>query len=142
MFMMEHTVHLSDTDATGQVYYARPLEWLEWCRVDWFNKAFGDFMAEVQKTGITFFPTRVEVDYKRPMFTGDHVVIEMTATDIRNISFVLDYAVKRQNETVLTSRITIVCFDTVKKRPTRINETQLKAVRETLSSHQSPELSA
>jgi acyl-CoA thioesterase FadM len=66
----------------------------------------------------------------------------MTATDIRNISFVLDYAVKRQNETVLTSRITIVCFDTVKKRPTRINETQLKAVRETLSSHQSPELSA
>jgi len=115
MHRMELTVHLSDTDVTGQVYYSKPLEWLEWCRVDWFTKNQGPFLDYVEKTGITFFPARVCTDYKRPILFGDRITLEMTAKDLKKVSFVFDYCLKRGTETVLKSEITMVCFDPRKK---------------------------
>jgi len=126
MFMREHTVFLSDTDTTGQVYYSKPLEWLEWCRVEWFQKQFGNFLQFVEKSGITFFPSRANVDYKRPIFFGDTLKIEMTAKEIKKVSFLLDYTVKRGEEIVLKSEITIVCFDTKKKTLGRMGEDMIK----------------
>jgi len=115
MHVFAHTVRLSDTDTTGQVYYARPLEWLEWCRVDWFQAQYGNFMDFVARTGITFFPSRLSIDYKKPVFFGDELRVEMQAKDIKKISFVFDYTVRRRDEIVIKSEITMVCFDTRKK---------------------------
>lgn len=116
MHRMELTVHLSDTDVTGQVYYSKPLEWMEWCRVEWFTENQGPFLEYVEKTGITFFPARVCADYKRPIMFGDRIGVEMTAKDPKRASFVFDYTLKRGEEIVMKSEITMVCFDTRKKR--------------------------
>jgi acyl-CoA thioester hydrolase len=115
MHVMEMTVHLSDTDVTGQAYYSKPLEWMEWCRVDWFTAQQGNFMKFVEATGITFFPAKVTAEYKKPIFFGDALRIEMKAKEIKKISFIFEYAIKRGEETVLKSDITMVCFNTVKK---------------------------
>ncbi len=115
MYTMNLQVHLSDTDVTGQVYYARPLEWLEWCRVQWFTEHYGNFMKYVETTGITFFPSKATVEYKRPIFFGDALVIELRVKDAKKVSFVFDYTIKRGSETVLRSEITMVCFDVRKK---------------------------
>jgi acyl-CoA thioester hydrolase len=116
MHSIEVTVHLSDTDVTGQVYYAKPLEWMEWCRVDWFTTHQGPFLEYVAKTGITIFPARVTVDYKRPVAFGDRITVEMTARDAKRARFVLDYALKRGADTVIKGEITMVCFDTRKEK--------------------------
>lgn len=115
MHIFKHTVRLSDTDVTGQVYYARPLEWLEWCRVEWFQAQYGNFMEYVARTGITFFPSRVAVDYKRPLFFGDELAVEMRVGEIKKVSFGFLYTIRRGEQAVLTSEITMVCFDTKKK---------------------------
>jgi acyl-CoA thioester hydrolase len=128
MFVMPYTVHLSDTDTTSQVYYARPLEWLEWCRVDWFNKSFGNFMQFVESSGITFFPSQAHIEYKRPVLFGDQLTIEMAARDIKKVSFVLDYTVKRGDEIVIRSEITIVSFDVRKKALARLSEEVLRVL--------------
>lgn len=129
MHIYEHTVHLSDTDTTGQVYYARPLEWLEWCRVDWFTKQFGNFMKFVETSGITFFPSKVNVDYRKPVLFGDALRIEMTATEVKKVSFSLAYTVKRGEETVLSAEIVMVCFDTKKASFGRLNADMLAALQ-------------
>jgi acyl-CoA thioester hydrolase len=108
-------VHLSDTDVTGQVYYSKPLEWLEWCRVDWFTQHYGNFMEHVEKTGITYFPAKVIVDYKKPIFFNDELLVEVTVKEIKKVSFLFAYAVKRGSETVLKSEITMACFDVRQK---------------------------
>ncbi|MCK5241797.1 acyl-CoA thioesterase [bacterium] len=116
MFTKHHKVQLSDTDVTGQVYYAKPLEWLEWCRVDWFESHSGNFMDYVKNHQLTFFPSKVHTDYKKPMFFGDQLIIEMSIKEIKKVSFIFTYTVKRDNEIVLTSDITMVCFNPEKKR--------------------------
>jgi acyl-CoA thioester hydrolase len=116
MHRMELTVHLSDTDVTGQVYYSKPLEWMEWCRVEWFTQNHGPFLEYVEKTGITFFPARVAADYKRPIMFGERIAVEMTAKEAKRASFVFEYTLKRGAEVVLKSEITMVCFDTRTKR--------------------------
>ncbi|NTV53535.1 MAG: acyl-CoA thioesterase [Candidatus Firestonebacteria bacterium] len=108
-------VHLSDTDVTGQVYYAKPLEWLEWCRVDWFTRHYGNFLNYVETNGLTFFPARAVVDYKKPIFFNDELVVELRVKEIKKISFIFAYTLKRVHETVLKSEITMVCFDVRKK---------------------------
>lgn len=130
MHVMRHEVHLSDTDCTGWVYYAKPLEWLEWCRVDWFNKKFGNFLKFVEETGITFFPSKVTVDYKKGIFFGDKIQIEMKPKEIKKVSFVLEYVIKRGEETVLTSEITLVCFDSKKKTFARLSDSFIEKCNE------------
>lgn len=130
MYTMEHKVHLSDTDTTGQVYYSRPLEWLEWCRVNWFESKFGNFLKYVEDTGITFFPAKVNVEYKRPILFGDNVKIEMQVAELKKVSALLDYTVKRNDEIVLKSQITMVCFNTKSKRLSSMNDELQKAFQE------------
>jgi YbgC/YbaW family acyl-CoA thioester hydrolase len=86
MHKIEQIVHLSDTDTTGQVYYSKPLEWLEWCRVDWFTGKFGNFMKFVEDTGVTYFPSKATVEYKKPIFFGDKLIIEMQSKEVKKIS--------------------------------------------------------
>ena len=111
MYIMKMEVMLSDTDATGQVYYARPLEWLEWCRVKWFQEKFGNFMEYVERTGVTFFPSKASIEYKKPVMFGDKLSVEMKSSEIKKASFTLNYAVKRGDEIVLAADILMVCFD-------------------------------
>ncbi|MBN2754649.1 MAG: acyl-CoA thioesterase [Candidatus Goldbacteria bacterium] len=129
MYKMEQEVHLSDTDVTGQVYYARPLEWMEWCRVNWFQEKYGNFMKRVEETGITFFPSKINVDYKKPMMFGDKLTVEMCAKEIKKVSFVLDYAVKRGEETVLTADVVMVCFDNSNKKLGKIDPDMLAYIQ-------------
>ncbi len=133
MYVMEHVVHLSDTDATGQVYYARPLEWFEWCRVDWFNGTFGDFLAETRANGISYFPAQAHIDYRRPLFCGDKIRIEMSVGKTNLASFDLEHAVFKGDEIMVTCRITMVGFDLLKKRPTRLEEFRLIKLKELLA---------
>jgi YbgC/YbaW family acyl-CoA thioester hydrolase len=122
MFKMELKVHLSDTDVTGQVYYSKPLEWMEWCRVNWFETKYGNFMKYAEDTGTTFFPSKVNVDYKKPIMFGDALEIEMVSKDIKKVSFVIEYTVKRRDEVVLKADVLMVCYDVKKARLTRIDD--------------------
>ncbi|MCD4814243.1 acyl-CoA thioesterase [bacterium] len=129
MFQFHHTVRLSDTDVTKQVYYARPLEWLEWCRVSWFDKHFGNFLNFVEKEGVTFFPSKVLTDYKKPILFGDHLIIEMRVNEIKKVSFIFDYTVMRGADVVLKSAITMVCFDLKKQSLRRLHPALLQQLQ-------------
>jgi len=120
MYKMAQEVHLSDTDVTGQVYYARPLEWMEWCRVNWFQEKYGNFMKHVEETGITFFPSKVNVEYLKPIMFGDRLEIEMISKEIKKVSFTLEYAIKRQGDMVLKADVLMVCFDAINKKFAKI----------------------
>jgi YbgC/YbaW family acyl-CoA thioester hydrolase len=130
MHKMHLDVHLSDTDVTGQVYYSKPLEWMEWCRVDWFQAKYGNFMRHVEETGITFFPSKVNVDYRKPIMFGDSLDMEMVSKDIKKVSFVLEYTVKRQEEVVLKGEVLMVCFDVRNKKLAKIEGEMLEYINQ------------
>ncbi len=128
MHKMPFEVRLSDTDVTGQVYYSKPLEWMEWCRVDWFQAKYGNFMKHVEETGVTFFPSKVSVDYRKPILFGDKLQIEMSSKDIKKVSFVLEYAMKRQGDTVLQAEVLMVCFDVKNKKLAKLEGGMLEHI--------------
>ena len=128
MYKMTIKVHLSDTDVTGQVYYSKPLEWMEWCRVNWFGEKYGNFMKYVEETGITFFPSKVSIDYRKPIFFADKLEIEMSSKDLKKVSFLLEYTIKRQEEIVLKADVLMVCFDTKRRRLGKIEGGMLEHI--------------
>lgn len=130
MYKMAQEVHLSDTDVTGQAYYARPLEWMEWCRVNWFQEKYGNFMKHVEETGITFFPSKVNVEYLKPIMFGDKLEIEMISKEIKKVSFTLEYAVKRQGDMVLKADVLMVCFDAKNKKFAKIEGELLEYIKQ------------
>jgi YbgC/YbaW family acyl-CoA thioester hydrolase len=134
MHKMPLEVHLSDTDVTGQVYYSKPLEWMEWCRVDWFQARYGNFMKHVETTGITFFPSKVNVDYRKPIMFGDRLDIEMVSADIKKVSFVLKYTIKRQEDVVLEAGVLMVCFDVRNKKLAKLEGGMLEYINLLLES--------
>ncbi len=135
MFTINHKVHLGDTDATGQVYYAKPLEWLEWCRVDWFESLYGNFLTYVQKYQLTYFPAKIQVDYKKPIFCGDNLSIRMHTADLKKVSCQFNYVVERQGETVLTAEVTMVCYHHGEKRLARIPDHMIESINSLVPIH-------
>jgi YbgC/YbaW family acyl-CoA thioester hydrolase len=60
------------------------------------------------------------VDYRKPVMFGDMLDIEMVSKDVKKVSFVLDYTIKRQGDVVLKAEILMVCFDVKNKKFAKI----------------------
>jgi acyl-CoA thioester hydrolase len=120
MFTLTHKVHIADTDVTGQVYYARPLEWFEWCRMEWFEKNFGNFEAFVKERGITFMPVNVNINYHRPLRLGDLFTVEMEISGVQRATFELQYTIRNGEQTALTATIRMACVGLERNRPASI----------------------
>lgn len=134
MFLYKHRVNYSDTDVSGWIYYSKPLEWMEWCRVEFFRHRFGGIIEFGKETGITIFPASVQVNYRKGIFFDDKVDLELRVKEIHNYSFVFTYKLLSRGDTSITAELNMVVADGKTNRPTKIPD----SVREYLEEHLEP----
>src|SRR2546421_2410465 len=82
MLKQNRKIYLADTDATGFVYYARYLEWMESARLDFLDGS-GTSLAELREAGKSAIVKDVTVSFQAPIKLGDTV---MTETGIKNMT--------------------------------------------------------
>jgi acyl-CoA thioesterase FadM len=56
--------------------------------------------------------------------------MEMVSKDIKKVSFVLEYTVKRQEEVVLKGEVLMVCFDVNNKRLAKVEVGMLEYINQ------------
>ncbi len=112
-------LRFSDLDLYGHVNSAVYFTYLETARVKLFMKAF----QELTDQGIFIVVGRAECDYKLPIFLKDNVVVSAWVSRIGATSFDFSYDIhENEGRTFATALTTMVCIDSVKKKPVPVPE--------------------
>jgi acyl-CoA thioester hydrolase len=105
-------IRFADIDAMGHVNNAVYLSYFEQARIKFFRDAIGR-KWDWQTQGILV--ARNEIDYKKPVFLNDRIIIRVECTHIGNKSFSLSYHVLRfiqdASEVCTDGKSILVCFD-------------------------------
>lgn len=103
-------VYYEDTDLAGIVYYANYLKFIERARSEWVRGLSIDQGALKRESGIVFAVRRVEADYLRPARFDDVLRVTTALVELGGARIVLDQAVWRDDETLFTARVVLVCL--------------------------------
>lgn len=93
LFQYSRRIYLGDTDAAGVVYFARGMELC--------HEAYEEFLAEgkidlkqmLAEKKIALPIIRAEIDFLRPLFCSDRILINLSANSVGRSDFALDYRV-------------------------------------------------
>jgi acyl-CoA thioester hydrolase len=113
-------VYYEDTDFSGVVYHANYLRFLERGRTE-FIRALGiDQRALHAQQGIGFVVRSMSMDFSRPAFMDDIVLVETKAGEIRGSSLPLMQRIRRGADLIASAEVLIVCVRA--GRPLRVPE--------------------
>ncbi len=133
MFTHYTKIYLSDTDATGVIYFTQKLR-LALEAFEAFLSIKGMNLGELLEREDFLFPiVHVEADYFAPLKAGDEIHVMLFATKVGTSSFTLNCEIYNQNK-VHIGKTTIVHVATSKitKRSTPIPEPLLSLLNELL----------
>jgi acyl-CoA thioester hydrolase len=108
-----------DTDAEGVVYYANYLGYFEQGRTE-FIRGLGISLKEYRQKGIVFAVEHVDCNYNAPTFYDDELIIETEVEKSTGARLIFFQRVLRDNQPLVTARITLFALDIKTFRPLRI----------------------
>ncbi len=113
-------VYWEDTDASGVVYYANYLKFLERARSEWL-RALGLSQTELaQRDGVLFVVRHVAVEYLAPARFDDILEVRSVPEELGGASLTLAQEVVRGDSLLLTARVRIACVRSADFKPARI----------------------
>ena len=93
-FMYQKTVHLSDTNAFGSVYFARFFDFQGETREEFLQYFMGKDLAEFINKGFGIVTIEAQNKYKVPLFVYDRIVIKLQVLKIKrtkvNVSITIE----------------------------------------------------
>ena len=109
-------VYYEDTDAGGIVYYANYLRYFERARTEYLEQRNLN-ISDLVKKGIVFVVVEVEAKYHFPAQLGDVLQIETTLSELKKVSLVFEYIIKRKldNKILVTGKTKIAVVSPERK---------------------------
>lgn len=117
-------VHAGDTDYGGVMYHANYIDFFERARVEWFNQ-LGINLAEWARQKIFFPVASLSIDYLRPVFFNDELVIKSDIVKAGQVSLVFEQRMLKGDALISTITAKVGCVDEAYKPvsiPTPIQE--------------------
>ena len=127
-------VYYEDTDASGLVYHASHIRFMERGRTE-LLRTLGLVQRELLESPIAapiFFVVRkMDVDFERPGRMDDLLTVETSVTAIGGASVDLDQRVLRDGELLVKAMVKVVCVEDGRARrlPAQARESFLQALR-------------
>jgi acyl-CoA thioester hydrolase len=113
-------VYYEDTDAAGVVYYANCLKFMERARTEWLAALGFPLAAFEREHGVVFVVHRCEIDFRLPARLNDDLVVTVEGVQRGASRLTARQAVRRGDDLVTESRVTLACIDAARWRPVRI----------------------
>lgn len=125
-------VYYEDTDATGVVYHANYLRWLERARTEWLRRHGLHQQTLLRDHGVVFTLASLEIAYLRPARLDDQLEIVTEISERKRASFRFAQSVRRKSlappgsissgqqdvgETLATASVRAACVDAVSFKP-------------------------
>jgi acyl-CoA thioester hydrolase len=122
MFTWPVRVYYEDTDLGGVVYYANYLRFLERARTEWLRSLGCDQTELLERDGLLFVITGVEIRYRQPARFNDHLCVTAALDRHRRASMRFRQSIYRddsRNERLVDAQVEAACVtaDTMRPRP-------------------------
>jgi acyl-CoA thioesterase FadM len=118
-------IYLKDSNATGNVYFARYFEWQGICREKWFFECIAPDM--LQSIGV-FVTKDAQQSFLHETYAFQKVECEMNTFAVRQCSFSLQFRFSVQGELVAVGRQQIV-FANLNKKISRLPAHIIEKIR-------------
>jgi thioesterase-3 len=114
--ILEIIVRSTEIDLNGHVNNAKYLEYLEWGREEWYEKA-GLYYSVLSDLGVFTVVVNINVNYKKECRQGDRVMIFCRPISIKRSSYVLEQRIwNERNELCIEATVTCVTLNTTTRK--------------------------
>tara|TARA_B100000427_G_scaffold326162_1_gene334307 strand:- start:215 stop:622 length:408 start_codon:yes stop_codon:yes gene_type:complete len=115
-FKSKIRVRYSDTDQMGFVYYGVYAQYFEVGRVEFFRSLSISY-KELEMKGFSFPVVHMNVDYKKPAFYDDIIIVNTSVNKISSVRINFSYeTLNLQNDILNTAEVILVCYDKKNKK--------------------------
>jgi acyl-CoA thioester hydrolase len=101
-------VRYTEVDAMGYLHHSRYLQYFEMGRIE-FLRALGFNYADMEREGVFFVVTKVEVSYKAPAKYDEELTLVTRVVRQTHVRFDHAYELKRGNTLLAEATTTIAC---------------------------------
>ncbi len=108
---MPFRVYYEDTDASGIVYYANYLKFIERARTDMMRLIGITHSEMVQDSGLAFAVRHCHIDYHMPARLDDEIEVVTRVLDVRGASLDAEQNVRRGTDNLVSTNLQIACID-------------------------------
>lgn len=121
-------IYYEDTDAGGVVYHANYLRFGERARTEYLRHIGYENSEIAKRTGVIFVVRHIDINYFKPAFLDDMLIVETTVSDLKNSSFVMNHTISLEKEDSVRGlqlaqmRVTLVCVDKASVKPVRLSD--------------------
>ena len=104
-FKFEKTVYLADTNAFGNVYFARYFEWQGMAREAFFKEVSGSY-AEMLAEGVKYITISATINYKKESLLFDEVsiTVEPRRVSLTTVELLFTYVNTSRNDVIAVGR--------------------------------------
>jgi 4-hydroxybenzoyl-CoA thioesterase len=131
LYKFQTTIRLSDTDATGRIYFTSQLRLASTGFEEWMEQ-LGVGVGKILAQGEVAFPVvHTESDFRHPMRLGDRVTFQILIDRVGDSSFTWSFlALNEQNQEVGLGNTVQVCVDQKQERKRPLPEYFAKILTE------------
>ena len=119
-FTWQVRVYYEDTDVAKLVYYANYLKFMERARTEWLRFLGFEQKPLKQEYGIVFVVKQAHIDFLKPAFFDDVLLITVDMVKLGKASIQLNQQVIRNSTVLCSALIKLACVNVETLRPQAI----------------------
>jgi acyl-CoA thioester hydrolase len=132
-YEIQHRIAYYETDAMGYVHHSNYIRFFERARTE-LMRHFGCSYAEIEKSGVMMPVIDVYCRYRQPGLYDNLITIRAIIKELPVTRLHLDYEIFNEAGNLLcTGYTTLIFVDAVTRRPRRIPEVFLEALKKNFS---------
>ncbi|PSB04148.1 acyl-CoA thioesterase [Merismopedia glauca] len=126
-FSFTRTIRFSDTDAAGVVYFANVLSICHEVYEESLTSFGIDLKSFFSYPEVAYPIVHASVDFKRPMYCGDRIVISLHPQIIDDASFEITYAIESGSEKIALAKALTrhVCINATARKKQPLTSTMI-----------------
>ena len=113
-------VFYEDTDATGVVYHANYIKYMERCRSDWLDSIGWNVQRVNEEFAIAFAVSNLSVQYLVPARLNDDLCVNAKLVRLGMASLSFAQEVWRENELLCCGELKVACLNEQTFKPMQI----------------------
>ena len=126
-FSIEIKVRYCETDQMGLVHHGSYINYFEEARIAWISN-LGFSYSEMEKSGIILPVSKLNVNYLRPAYFDDDLLISVELAELPTSRLIFDYTIKKEEEVIVTGTTVLAFLNKETKKPVKCPDYMLEKV--------------
>ena len=126
-FSIKIKVRYCETDQMGLVHHGSYINYFEEARIAWISN-LGFSYSEMEKSGIILPVSKLNVNYLRPAYFDDDLLISVELAELPTSRLIFNYTLKKKEEVIVTGTTVLAFLNKETKKPVKCPDYMLEKV--------------